>query len=154
MAFRESKEAVESIGLTVPREFDKGYRDIKEVWDCGYPGYNQFALWKISQCSLGYILEDAWENRVENETLTDWVFHNGQKAIDAITYGYTVKERSVWVVRVPSYNTYFKGFLEEKDNEEINSENTVRSKATKFFYKDEAEAVATLTGGTVEEWSE
>lgn len=72
--------------------------------------------------------------------------------MSALVNGYTVKKAPVWVVRELGRYVYKVVFDEKEDKREMFY--TEKDNALKFTDKAKAEAVATLTGGTVEEWSE
>lgn len=94
--------------------------------------------------------------------------HDNQELLaKAWLHGYTIEKEPVWIVKfnnpINKYWTYFTAFKGTDDKEvswidydesQPNYIGNPLSHAHPFKSKDKAEAVATLTDGTVEEWSE
>ncbi|GEN89982.1 DUF1642 domain-containing protein [Tetragenococcus koreensis] len=71
--------------------------------------------------------------------------------LKALINGYTVNKEPMWVVKSAQGSGYLIDYKLRTDSEILNAS---KNNAYQFDDKQKAEAVATLVGGTVEEWSE
>lgn len=133
----------------MPKKFDEWYKEIQEIKSGN--AAKRFALWKICQFGFGCGFEDVKDRKIIKGSLTNWVMNHKEKAVNAVLNGYTVKKEPVWVVKSAQGSGYLIDYKLRTESEILNAS---KNNAYQFDDKQRAEAVATLTGGKVEEWSE
>lgn len=88
-----------------------------------------------------------------SDIVLDWINISGNatRIIDATRNGYKPYKKPMWVVKSAQGSGYLIDYKLRTDSEILNAS---KNNAYQFEDKQRAEAVATLVGGTVEEWSE
>lgn len=87
----------------------------------------------------------------ENEEAIDWLVRHPEKFMKAWLDGYEVEEEPKWIVKdTRTAGMYFKGIVGISVDGQFSNSWSQREGCIKFSDKEKAEAVATLTGGTVE----
>lgn len=85
------------------------------------------------------------------DDILQWSFEDPYRFINAFQYGYEVEEERKWVVKdTRNSGMYFKGVAGISVDGQFSNSWSQREGCIKFSDKEKAEAVATLTGGTVE----
>ena len=135
--------------VEVPLEFDKWYKEIQS--SCHNMATTQeIALRNISQVGYGHTLENSNAVPSKYRIARNWVSRHKFKAIEAVMYGYKIKEEQ-WVVKVD--RGYVNGLGSRDDSFDfVPGTNLKKESAYKFTDKEKAEAIAVLVDGEVVEY--
>lgn len=148
-------------------EFEKDFENMINAYDCDYVGYvylkdifiskyapkqlveiPQFVADYIELCkgldeSLSSIInmcERVWENNIDDAHT--WIHKNGDTFIKAWIYGYTVKERQLYIIEYPmTIYPYVSAIGKNEDNEIIISGYTSEKNKAKMFTEQEIKEI-------------
>ena len=135
--------------VEVPLEFDKWYKEIQSSCH-NVATTKDIALRNISQVWFGHTLEDSNGAPTKYRIACDWVSEHKFKAIEAVMYGYKIKEER-WVIKVG--RGYVNGLGARDDSFDfVPGTNLKKEYAYKFNDKTKAEAIAVLVDGKVVEY--